>query len=378
MESAYEHYLQASSTRLAMRVRLPGNTQKSCCPLGTPSLFQWTLDISWWSWSVVDIFGFRVLCLSQFPTQLSYAQLVRQWSCTRRCGATSKRRHWGWWRWELTIRTKVMWSSCFIMFYPYHLYLSLPGQRRSTWQQFAKCSHFGAGRKWTSPADCCHFAFIFSRFVLMSWCLHRRLGSCTTPQVLPGWVLRFTAPTGHTYNKLGFKRQRTASTPNSFIRFIRLCFYILHVFVLWSCPFFFNDVSVRLALFSYQAVVDLYIGKGWSSDHVAMQLKTLRPVKLWNIRASTFDMAGFTSLTTFISRWHDKHLASIPAVWCGSDASLGCLGLFHLVSWFQDWASKMSLGPKISISQRNKKVDMCARIWQWFQTFCVLCTRVKF
>ena len=160
-----------------MRVRRTGNTQKSCCPLGTPSLFQWTLDVLTFLDSVWR-------CLSQFPTQLGYAQLVRQWSCTRRCGATSKRRHWGWWRWELTIWYDLYQGYVHLLQHPwsseYHLYLSLgarisknflPGQWRSAWQQFAKCSHFGAGRKRASPADCCHFAdfaFIFLGFVLLS------------------------------------------------------------------------------------------------------------------------------------------------------------------------------------------------------------------
>ena len=149
------------------------------------------------------------------------------------------------------------------------------------------------------------------------WCLvHRRLGSCTTPAVLPGWDLRYPTSTSWAPSTWCWRAILTTSwvsRGNSFNSKQLDQIVFLPVFVL-----FFNHVWVRLALFSYQAVVDLYIGKGWSSDHVAMQLSTLRLVKLWNTFALKlelkFDMAGFTSLTTFISRWHDKHLASIPAV----------------------------------------------------------------
>ena len=103
---------------------------------------------------------------------------------------------------------------------------------------------------------------------------------------------------GHTYNKLGFKRFGAETNPGC-----------------TSCPtlglsYTFLQSRLRLALFSYQAVVELYMGKGWSCCHVPIQLRKSKH------SSTVCGLTGFTSLTTFISRWLDKHLVRIPELQC--------------------------------------------------------------
>ncbi len=180
------------------------------------------------------------------------------------------------------------------------------------------------------PNSYCIQDFEILRFWLVSSCLKISL------KLLSRKGAFHLVLAGHTYNKLGFKRFRAETNPGR-----------------TSCQTFglsctFVQSRLRLALFSYQAVVELYMGKGWSCCHVLLQLPKSKhsSTLLWGGRFHITDHFHFTMARQAFGTRPRMNVLNF----CFS--MLDLRNLCQKFPFFQDLGSRTSRGPKTDIVEK--------------------------